>query len=253
MAIPIPTSSSSAGSAAATGATQLTAKAFFFPDPEYLLQFPFPIPHPVLICRYNPKSLKISGGGEWKEFKATKTEKTPPKTFSNPKARKMEGLELLVDMFELPYGNVNWELRALEDWCQPRKHLLYTVNKQVSAVHLRFQWGEMQYFKCFISSYDITYEMFSKSGAPLRAKVNLTLEEALSTVPGQNPTSGGEGGERSYVTRSGDSLHSIAYHHYHNPKYWRGLAAFNGIDDPLRLPTGAVVNLPDATTVADLS
>ncbi|MBW3578946.1 MAG: hypothetical protein KY462_14635 [Actinobacteria bacterium] len=250
--VSIPTSGSSAGAAGATAATQTTAKAFFFPDPEFLIEFPLPPPVPVLICRYNPKSLRISGGGEWKKFKTTEQNDRPPATFSNPKPRKIEGLELIVDMFELPYGNLDWELRAIEDWCQPRAHI-NPLSHQVSAVHLRFQWGEKRYFKCYITSYTIEYTMFAKSGAPLRAKVTLTLEEALSPTETQNPTSGGKGGERTYVSRAGDTLHSIAYRHYRHPRYWRGLAAFNGIDDPMRLPTGTTVALPDASTISDLS
>ncbi|WP_052668078.1 hypothetical protein [Nitriliruptor alkaliphilus] len=251
--VSIPTSGSGAGSTAATAGTQVTAKAFFMPDELWLARFGLSDPPiPVLICRYNPKSLTIEGGGEWKKFKATEQVDTPPATFSNPKPRSIKGLELLFDMFELPYGNLDWELRAIEDWCKPRESIL-PGDHQVSAVQLRFQWGEKRYFKCYIKSYVVEYTHFSKSGAPLRAKVTLTLEEAVSPAEGQNPTSGGDGGERSYVTRAGDTLHSIAYHHYRHPRYWRGLAAFNDIDDPLRLPTGAVVSLPDASVVADLS
>lgn len=252
MAVPIPTSTSSAGATGATAATQLTAKAFFMPDPEFLISFPAPPPVPTLVCRYNPKTLKISGGGEWKQFSSTNEGDTPPAQFSKAKPRKIEGLELLIDMFELPYGNLDWELRAIEDWCKPRESILPGSN-QVSAVHLRFQWGEKRYFKCYITSYSIEYTLFSKSGAPLRAKVTLTLEEAISPTQSQNPTSGGEGGERSHVAHAGDTLHSIAYRHYRQPRYWRGLAAFNGIDDPMRLATGTVVSLPDDDTIQALS
>ena len=36
----------------------------------------------------------------------------------------------------------------------------------------------------------------------------------------------------------GDTLASVAYAEYGDPTLWRPLAAFNGIDDPLRVPTG---------------
>ena len=43
---------------------------------------------------------------------------------------------------------------------------------------------------------------------------------------------------------AGDSLASIAYREYGDPTMWRPLAAFNGIDDPLRLRLGASLLLP---------
>jgi nucleoid-associated protein YgaU len=252
MAIPISTQNSSAGAAAGTGATQATAKAFFVPDETFLAEFPLPPPVPILVCRYNPKSLKISGGGEWKKFKSTEAAKTPPAQFTQRKPRKIEGLELLFDHFEAPYGNLEWELRAIEDWCEPRRSITPSSH-QVSAVHLRFQWGEKRWFKCFITSYSLQYTHFAKSGSPLRAKVTLTLEEALDPKESTNPSSGGQGGERSYVTHADDTLHSLAYRHYRQARYWRGLAAFNHIDDPMRLPTGTVISIPDASTVEALS
>lgn len=253
MVRPIATTSAAAsgsGSGAATGATQTTAKAFFMPDPEFMIKFPRGRPPiPTLVCRYNPTTLKIAGGGEWKKFKSTTEHDKPTAQFSNPKPRTLT-VDLLVDMFELPYGNLEWELQAIEDWSEPR---LSADGQQASAVHLRFQWGEKRWFKCYIKSYSIEYTLFSKSGAPMRAKVNLQLEEAVSPTEATNPTSGGPGGERSYVTRAGDTYHSIAYRHYGQARYWRGLADFNGADDPMRLGTGEVVSLPELSTITELS
>jgi nucleoid-associated protein YgaU len=42
----------------------------------------------------------------------------------------------------------------------------------------------------------------------------------------------------------GDNLASIAYAEYGDPAHWRPLAAYNGIDDPLRLPNGRTILLP---------
>lgn len=246
MAISIPTS----GEAGAQTAAGATAKAFFMVDPTFTAQFPVPPAIPVLVCRYNPKSLTISGGGEWVEApSARQSGGNPPAQFAKQKPRTMT-VQLFVDQFELPSGDVSAELKAIHDWTRPREHI---IKRQASAAWLRFQWGAKRYFKCFIESFTVTYTLFSRSGAPLRATVDLTLKEALEPQMGTNPSSGGEGGERSYTVRAGDSLHSIAYQHYGQARLWRGLAAFNGIDDPMRLPTGTVVGIPDVSLVEDLS
>ena len=49
---------------------------------------------------------------------------------------------------------------------------------------------------------------------------------------------------RVHRTIVGDNLASIAYAEYGDPAHWRPLAAFNGIDDPLRLPSGRTILLP---------
>jgi nucleoid-associated protein YgaU len=42
----------------------------------------------------------------------------------------------------------------------------------------------------------------------------------------------------------GETLASVAWHEYENAALWRGLADFNGIDDPLRVAPGTVLLVP---------
>ena len=60
----------------------------------------------------------------------------------------------------------------------------------------------------------------------------------------QNPTSGGLAVRRAHQLVDGDTLASVAYAEYGDPAMWRPLAAFNGIDDPLRLRPGTRLLLP---------
>jgi hypothetical protein len=235
---------------APTSTETITAKAFFLVEPDFMAKFPFPpvIP-PMLPCRYNPKELKIAGGGEWREPETNQQRSLVPALFMKPKPRTMT-LQLLIDHFELPSGDVTLEVDTFFDWSRPR--MAVTMDK-TSAPHLRFQWGMKRFFKCYIESVSASYTLFSRSGAPLRATVDLTLKETLDPFFSQNPTSGGPGGERIHQVRAGDTLHSIAQHHYGQPRLWRGIAAFNEIDDPLRVPTGSVVSLPEFAVVEELS
>ena len=52
---------------------------------------------------------------------------------------------------------------------------------------------------------------------------------------------------------AGDSLHSVAQREYGKPALWRGLAAANGIDDPLRVPVGTSVLIPPREDAENLS
>jgi hypothetical protein len=228
-----------------------TAQAFFMVEPDYFGFFPGGVPPvPVLVCRFNPKTLKLSGGAEWKTEETNLASKGIPKAqFQKQKPRTMS-LQLLIDHFELPSGDVTVEVDILWDWTKPRDAV---IGAWASTPHLRFQWGARRYFRCYIKSMSVEYTLFSRSGAPLRATVDLTLEETLDIFPTTNPTSGGPGGERSHRVGAGDTLHSIAQRYYGQPRMWRGIAAFNGVDDPLQVATGTVLGLPDFTVVEELS
>ena len=235
----------------ASVASQATAKAFIMVDPEYLARFmgggkP---PSPVFVCRYNPKDMTVTGGATWQQPETNQEHDLGAAMFTRPKPRTIK-LRVLVDQFELPSGDVSAEVDILFDWTKPRTSV---VPEMTSAPWLRFQWGAKRWFKCYISTLSVSYTLFSRVGTPLRAMVDLTLEETKDPLAGTNPTSGGEGGERRHVVGIGESLHSIATRYYGHPHLWRGIAEFNGIDDPLRLSTGQVVALPLAADVRAMS
>ena len=81
--------------------------------------------------------------------------------------------------------------------------------------------------------------LFDGSGMPLRATANVTLEEVPVPPKKAEPDLGRDPRPRGRMSsREGDSLASIAWREYEDPALWRGLAAFNGIDDPHRVRLG---------------
>lgn len=249
---------STTAAAAATAATTALGssgtsgleKASFVVDPEFVGKFPIgKPPTPQLQCHYNPKELKISGGGSWSEAEATQSFKLPIAQFVKPQPRTLS-LQLLLDRY--PDGDVEDELATLFDWTTPRRSALPMAGK-ASAPWLRFRWGQKHFFRCSIESLSVSVTLFQSSGAAARATADLTLKELPDILPFTNPSSGGDGGERSYQVMAGDSLQSIAHRHYGQPRLWRGLAVCNGIDDPMRVGAGTMLSLPAAQVVEELS
>lgn len=114
---------------------------------------------------------------------------------------------------------------------------------------LLFVWGPPKVgfvYQVRFETVSITYVRFNPIGIPVRAKMNLKMQQVpsiLSDMP-TNPTSGGPAGRRTHVVRSGDSLQSIATQYYGKPQPWRAIARTNRIDDPARLRPGTTVFLP---------
>lgn len=228
-------------------------KAMFKVEPDYASQFTDPgLTATELTCMFNPKDLKISGGGEWSLPDSSQQSQQQPAQFKMPKPRTMN-LTLLFDEGHKTGLGVVQSVDLLFDWTKPRKKNSGSdTDQHASAALLRLFWPN-QYFKCYISNLSATYSLFKEDGTPIRAQVQLTLSEAFDAPQGTNPTSGGPGGERIHQVIAGDSLHSIAYRYYGKPHAWRALAAHNGIDDPMRLRSGATISVPQENALGTLS
>lgn len=144
---------------------------------------------------------------------------------------------------------------TLLTWMVPNAGMLAMIpalrNKFSSQpAKLTFQWGPPMVgfmYDCKITGCTIKYIRFSAIGIPLRAEVNLQLQEIPSiwgSLP-TNPTSGGLPGRRSHTVAHGESLQSIAYDKYGTPGLWRKIAEVNGITDPALVRPGTTVYLPN--------
>ena len=67
-------------------------------------------------------------------------------------------------------------------------------------------------FKAVITQMNQNFNLFQQNGTPVRATVDLTLQEVEDdkAKPGQNPTSGGDSGRRTHVVAAGETLDLIA-------------------------------------------
>ncbi|QMU78008.1 hypothetical protein GXW83_22235 [Streptacidiphilus sp. PB12-B1b] len=117
--------------------------------------------------------------------------------------------------------------------------------KRTELPQLKFVWGS-QIYLVHLNQVTVAYTRFSRSGAPVRATVDLTLH-SIPKVPGPtNPSSGGLSGRRTHLLTGAESLPELATRCYGGPGRWREIAAANGFDDPLRVRPGTRVYLPGA-------
>lgn len=111
---------------------------------------------------------------------------------------------------------------------------------------VRFHWGDFHSFKAVVSALDLTFEYFSSTGTPLRARASLVLtqyQQDMSFGP-QNPTSGTPRPHRVHRVQPGETLDRIAAMHLGDATRWRSIAEVNGIEDPLALKPGRLLAIP---------
>jgi hypothetical protein len=113
----------------------------------------------------------------------------------------------------------------------------------------RFQWGSF-IFEGIIDSLRETLDYFSEEGVPMRATLSLEIQSdnIVFLIDKLQGSGQGAGGEGSGVTtplqtaRPGDSVQALAGRAGRSAD-WKKIAEANNIDDPLRLPVGALLNL----------
>jgi nucleoid-associated protein YgaU len=141
----------------------------------------------------------------------------------------------------------------LLSWAQPPLSLLPQPVTGSKLPTLTFMWGppiggfmlEVTMTRC-----TVRYTRFLPMGTPIRAEVDLVLQEQVSKLPFTNPTSGGVPGRGSHTMVAGENLQSLSVANYGTAGAWRRIAEANDIDDPLRVTAGQGLYLPSAEEIA---
>lgn len=114
---------------------------------------------------------------------------------------------------------------------------------------VKLHWGDFHSFAGVVEDLQIDFTYFAANGTPLRAKAAIHVrqftEEGLWGP--QNPTSGTPEPDRAHRVQVGETLDRIAAAYYGRPGRWRAIARANGIEDPMRVAAGAVLNIPRLT------
>jgi hypothetical protein len=110
-----------------------------------------------------------------------------------------------------------------------------------------FNWGNFQ-FKGVFEKLKQRYIMFLEDGTPVRAILNVTIKEYMTTYEQlqRQPRQSADRAKRRIV-RKGDTLGLIAYREYNDASQWRRIANYNRIEDPLNLEPGTELVIPPIT------
>lgn len=132
----------------------------------------------------------------------------------------------------------------------------------------RFVWGTSWNVRGLVAAIAERLEFFSSGGAPSRSWLRMRFlrigeptagEETPAPAPpsaeqipgpGEIPADQVEvhellgGSSEGNDAAAGERLDEIAFRYYGNPAFWRVLARFNSLEDPLHLRTGLSLHVP---------
>lgn len=202
--------------------------------------------------QFNPAEYSVKKSATWhtpERSMSTTAGAKPNFVGSNPQTI---SLQIFFDDWESQKPTVVKDAEMLLGWCTPTRDSISKKTPQPPV--LKFSWGsnpQLRDHKFYLESVGIKYTMFKPDGTPVRATADISLKEVPEDLGKQNPTSGSIYARKTHLLSDGDTLQSIATEEYGNPNLWRGLADFNGIDDPLRLAIGSRILLPTKEEAAE--
>lgn len=199
-----------------------------------------------LHCQFNPGEYTISKSATWTRRPIPAEVSAPIPEYVGTNAAALQ-LELFFDARESESGGVSDAVQRLLSWTQPSRRSIDL--KRPCPPVVAFEWGLTAAFDAYLSSASARFVLFRRDGTPIRAHVTLRLEEIPVILPGTNPTSGSDGLVRQRTMVAGESLALIAYQEYGRADAWRAVAEASGVDDPARVPMGALLVIPDASRV----
>jgi nucleoid-associated protein YgaU len=208
-------------------------------------------PGPMIKFAFNPAEYADSIKVNWKPYRQPATNGGKPQYLGVDPAKIT--VDILLDAFSVPPSVPTATIMQLKMLTVPVPGSGDTGVPSPAIV--TFGWGtNIVMAQAYITALTVKYQRFLM-GEPVRATATVTLQSVPppSPFPPTNPSSGGLARRRSHTVLEGDTLASIAYKAYKNPNRWRALAIVNGIDDPMRLKAGTVLDVPDRRTAEALS
>ena len=206
-------------------------------------------------ARYNPERYTVNKAVQIAEIAIPGLD-SPVQQFVRGQAEKIT-FELFYDTTELGTvdgvkdvreltGEIYKLLKVTKGTHAPPRCLL-----QWGAAGKLFSFGTNVWPWCVLESVTEEFTLFSPSGVPLRAKLNVSFREAW-TIEEQLQETPRHTGDRTKARRlgPGQTLTHLAWQEYGDAGAWRAIADANDLDDPLAVVPGQMLHVPRLTGAA---
>jgi hypothetical protein len=194
--------------------------------------------------QFNPESLKVTFANEIKQPEGGDQA-------AGNAGRQFVGAGTTKLALQLWFDVTAMEKDPVDDVRRLTQKVIYFMTPQPSDADpnklappgVRFQWGSFL-FDGMVEGLEETLEFFSPDGKPLRASMSLTFSQQKileATFEGDGRVPAAPGQKPLKAAKQGDSLQGMAGKSGKND--WQSIAVANGVEDPLRMSPGQLVNL----------
>jgi LysM repeat protein len=201
---------------------------------------------PKIKCLFNPAEITVAKSNTW-SAEESKGKNAPKLRFQGGQSATLS-VNLLLDTTDTG-TDVTQYTNALLDLMKVNKALPGADQRRNAArpPWVEFHWGTISSFKAVVEKLQLRFTYFASTGTPLRAKADLSLRQWQddSVQPLQNPTSHTPHLHSVHTLVAGETLDRLAARFYRDSTRWRLIAEANAIVDPLALPVGQPLVIPE--------
>jgi hypothetical protein len=199
-------------------------------------------------CLFNPSSFSIKRSANYVEHRVPGLDR-PILQYINSEAEVMH-FSLFFDTYAAGTDTGDLELAVLSKlptaakadvstYTQPFYELLDVDEDYHKPNRVAFKWGSIN-FEGYVTDINQQFTMFSSSGTPLRATLDITIKSSKQ----DNNIRNSPDRTKHHMLESSDRLYAIAAKEYGNCAQWRRIAAANNIDNPRLLMSGESIVVP---------
>jgi len=187
-------------------------------------------PTPVM---YNPDEYRIEQGNELAEIGIPGLA-APPVQYVRGRGRTLT-MELFFDTYE--------QQEDVRTYTRRLVRLLDPAQRTFAPSVLLFVMGRFA-FRCVLASADQRFTMFLPDGTPVRARLSVVFRE-YAEVELETQRGFFAGPPTLHNITAKDTLVGLAAEYLGDPARWREIADANRLTDPLRLPPGQPLVIPE--------
>jgi hypothetical protein len=151
---------------------------------------------------------------------------------------------------------IKFDKPSIQEYITHLKKLVYSYNEEThQACYIKLTWGKIfessstassgtisGVFKGVLQDMEISYELFSSDGTPVRAKVKMTFLPLID--PRKRP--GGNSPDLTHIieVKPGDNLAKLCNKIYDNSEYYHQVAQANGLASAYAIKPGMKLLFP---------
>ncbi len=196
----------------------------------------------MIECHFNPYEYTVTKSNSFNLNEAANGDDKPQVEFTSGGSQELR-LSLVLDKYKTNL-DIGHETRRLWGLMSVKKN---TNLPKKRPPEVAFQWGVF-YFRAFITSMTHKFTLFTTTGEPVRAHVDISFTQYIDYVDYRalSTQSGAVGAviEHAEQIIGDERIDNVAAKVLKDPSRWREIAQHNKLSDPLSIQSGQILAIP---------